>query len=76
MHHSDRVHDTRHARSMAGGVFGNVAHLSRADEAAEIHHTVQRLHVDSRPDLRMLIDRRLHVRLDVRIAGSVTRFVP
>jgi hypothetical protein len=70
MHHSDRVHGARHAGSMTGGVFGNVAHLSRADEAAEIYNMVQRLYVDFRADFRMPIDRRLHGRPDLRIART------
>src|SRR5258708_3207429 len=70
MRYSDRVYDARHARSMTGGVFGNVAHLSRADEAAEIYHMVQRLHEDLRPDFRMPIDRCLHGRPDLRIART------
>jgi hypothetical protein len=64
------VHDTRHARTVTSDFFGSVAHLSGADEAAEIYHVVQRLHGDSRPDFPMLIDRGLHVRLDLRVTRT------
>jgi hypothetical protein len=67
----DCVHYLRYTGRRTGDILCRCSNLARCHEAGQINDVVQRLHIDLRPNFRVLIEPRLHVSGDLSVARTL-----
>src|ERR1700729_1773897 len=67
------VHYLRYTGRGTGDILCRCSHFARSYETGQINDVVQRLHIDLRPNFRVLVEPRLHVSGDLSVAWTTLK---